>query len=308
MENFSYKLQKFKLELKQINKLNDLLNIDNIEDFFVLLEKYFINWKKIYQKFWNTIENKEKVLLFILNEILNLFNKLNVRRIHNSSEWVNIRKHKYENLKQLEDFFRIRWIDFLQQPKKWFSCNIFMYYFYWLLKDITQNDGSITYFFELNKFDNHGKLVLKINNNTYNIDSVDEWIKIKKINKTYNKFSPVALYDDVHKYMENSIIWQLKKNTTTYQYGRYRLKIYKIAWKIFFIFYTSPRKKINIKWFKKLSKYAQEFINLQPIWKINDINKIKQKIIKFWKTDKEKQVLNKILEQIDEEKTKSFIN
>jgi len=297
---------KFKITNSKISELNQLLSsrTNNLEDFFIKLNQLLENWKKIYLKYWKNPKEKEKIILLFLENIAKLINNLNVRRVHNSSETLNIANYSFQNLRQLESFFRIRWKDLLSHNKKWFSCHIFNYYIYWLLQELTNKDKDIKYMFEINPKDNHWKLIININWKKYFIDSVEKWIRIEKDEIDKNK----KYFKNVKEYTEKSIIWNLNTNTITYQYWRYKLKIYKLWKQTFFSFHTKPIKKLNIHWLKRASKYIQLWIKIRPLGKTKDLKNIENKIFLYIRNKEKREIIKQILSNLEEKWLGKFFN
>jgi len=300
------KLNLFKIPQKTINELNCLLNNEsNLQEFFDKLEQFFENWKKIYLKYWKKTEEKEKILLRIIQNIILLSTNLNIRRVHNSTESLNIENRGFKSIKQLRNFFRIRWKNFLKHNTKWFSCHVFNYYMYWLLREITNNDQEITYLFEINKIDNHWKLIIKINKNSYIIESIEPGIIIKKIDKHNNKIKKYI--DNPRKYIEEAAKGHLRKSNITYHYWNYKFKIYKLGKEIFFSFNTKPIKKINITGLKRISKYIQMWIKIKRIWKVQNIEELKKRILKK-SSKKYHPVITQILDNLNPKSLEKFLN
>lgn len=81
-----FNISRFSIPQSKINELNKLLSDpDDLDSFFKRLEKLLLNWRKIYQKYGTSPEKKEKIIIFIINEIIKLSKKLNIKRVYNSS-------------------------------------------------------------------------------------------------------------------------------------------------------------------------------------------------------------------------------
>ena len=297
-----FNISRFSIPQSKINELNKLLSVpDDLDSFFKRLEKLLLNWRKIYQKYGTSPEKKEKIIIFIINEIIKLSKNLNVRMVYNSSAGIHIDHYKYKNLTQLKTLYRIKWHNILQYPVKWATCNIVVYYFYWLIKEITKNDSKVEYFFELGQKDNHWKIIIKIGKNSYTLESSELWLIFKK----YKRWKNTIIYSNVNQYVKESMIWQLKLNKIAYRYGQYSLKLFNLKWIKLFSFHTKPIKKLNIQWLKRLSKYAQTIVKIRPLFKIQNYDQIRKQIIMYNLKDKE--IINEIFKQLDETFLDNFI-
>lgn len=307
-------LEKTKITDEVIQSINEILNLENIDDVLFQIEKFKVNWKEIYKKYWNTIENKELILDYIFKNISRLLNDLNIERVYNNTSYLlaeNISRNW--ELKGIKNFVTLKWLDISFSKISWASCNEWVLWLHNLVNEIVENDIDVKYTFQINKNDTHGLLYIIIWNKKYSFDSITsgfrfEEIEFSKINAK-RKNNP-DFFDNKDIYIDSFVNWMNEKDSIVYDYLWKKLKIVKKYWVLTIIYKNKPIKYININWFKRLTKNLSKLPNLKFIWlvpKVYNIDNIKEFIIsKVNKKDREE--LNIILSKIHEEKLLQFFN
>ncbi len=291
---------------EQTNKiLEENKQIDNEKRFFKKLDFLLQKWKTLY-KTSKSIKQKEQNITTILKNITYLFNNLYIKRVHNSSKSLNKDYYNYENIEQLKEWFRIRWKNFLEDNKIGFSCNNLNIWLYWLINNITNNDKQLKITFELNKNDNHWKLIININNNNYIIDSNSRWIYLKK----YKKNILFKKIENIEKYKKEFVKWQESKNIITYNYWKYQIQFINTDKIIIFLFRDKPIKSTKFYWLKKLYKNYQKFLVSKKIfykkWRFKTIQNL-EKFIQNKFNNNNAKIIIQALKNIEPEKIKNFL-
>ncbi len=305
-------LRRTEIKESTINKINGILDLENLDNIFKGIEKNIENWKKIYLKYWKTIKDKQVILDNVFKNIYLLLNNLSIKRVYNSTSSLKLDDIYEKNIaEQLQLFFRIENEDFIKQQTLWASCNNWNLFAYKLINEITWWDKDIKFKFYLKKSDNHWILYIKIWDKKYSFESrAQELFLWKKKNhrkifkKDFNKFGNIDDYKtEVKK-------WYNKKNVITYHFWLKKLKLVKKWWMLTIIYRSKSPKFINIHWLKRLTKNIWKIPNLRYFWftpKLYNSDGIKEFILSKVKVSDRKDI-EIILWNIDNKKLLDFFN
>lgn len=297
-----------------IQEINDILTLENIDSILSKIEWFKENWKKTYENYWDTIENKEKILDYIFSNLSKLLNELNVERVYNNTSYLleeNISKDW--NINKMKNFLTIKWIDLNFNKINWVSCNEWVTWLYNLLIEIIWNDSDIKYTFQINSNDIHGLLYINIWNKKYSFDSIVSGFRFEELPKweikAKRKNKP-TFYDNQDAYQESFIKWMDNKDTIVYDYLWKKLKILKKAGLLMIAYKNQPVKYINLHWFKRLTKNLSKLSSVKYVWlvpEVYNLDSIKEFIISKVKVD-DREDISIILSQIHQDRLLKFFN
>ena len=294
-----------------IDKLNKIIisNNQNIDNEKIIIQKLKTLKKLAKKKYKNikTLEEKQYFLMTLLYNIAKLLNELNYNEVYNSDTILNINLNNYSSI-NITEIATIK-----KSFIKWWDCNIQLLNLYNILRDITNNDKQIKYSFLSDYKDNHWKLIISINNDSYEYHRSKNhyiWYSNNLINTKKTK-KDLSLNDflDTKKY-----IW-LKQKKVVYRMGYNYFKIKKIFW-IFILAIKSDNKElahINIRWFKRLTKNISKINSSIILWTGNDFkNKDFDEIISLisskLKNKNDILFLKNIIRFLDKEKIVNMFN
>ncbi len=313
-KDLSKVLNKLEISDDIIEKINSILSINNLDEVFLLIEKYIENWKIIYKKYWNNIENKEEIIDYLLKNISRLLNDLNIKRAHNSSSCHMINSlEKLTHREQLEKILFIKSESLLKQNIIWWSCNNWVIFFHKLMNDITDSDEDIKYDFQINTRNNHWIIYLNIWKNKYIFEDTPRWFLLdlrKKRDFKIKEKNKAQFFEWVEEYKDNVLEWLKNRDDLTYHIGNDRLKL-KIRFGLLVISYKNKQSKyINITWFKRISKKIAELNITKYVWKkprLNNLEEIEKFIISKINNEDPNR-LRQIIWYFDENKLLDFFN
>lgn len=307
------KNKSYRIKNDIINNINNILSSKNINETIKLVEKFKENWIKVYQKHWNSIDEKELLLSQIIGNISILLNNLKIERVYNNSTFLNTKNKPISNIKDITQMLCISETKILDSSVEWGSCNEWVDFVYNLISKITQNDSDIKYTFQVNTNDAHWILYIDIWSKRFSFDSTLKWFTFDKMNKweykNRRKYKP-KFFNNYKEYKIFSNQEMNKKNILVYDFNWTKFKIIK-KWSFIIIAYKDkPLEYINISWLKRISKNISKISTIKYVWKIPNIyniDQIKEFILSRIKND-DKDKVKIILNHLHEEKLLQFFN
>jgi len=311
-KNITRLLNKLEISDDIVEEINSILSIENLDEVFSLIEKYIENWRIIYKKYWDDIENKEKIIGFILKNISRLLNDLNIKRAHNSSSCSMI--NSLEELSYREQLKKILFIKsepISKQNVVWWSCNNWVIFFHKLMNDITDFDEDIKYNFQINTKNNHWIIYLNIWKNKYIFEDTPRWFLLEHRKKwdfkVKDKNKP-EFFESVAEYKENVLEWLQNRDDLTYHIWNDRLKLKIRFWLLIISYKNKQSRYIKINWLKRISKKIAEIGITKYVWKRPRFNNLSD--IKMFITSKikDKERAEEILNNFEDKKLLDFFN
>ena len=306
-------LNHFVVTDKVIEDVNSILSVENFDEVLSKIEKFKENWKRIYEKYWNSIESKQKILDFIFNNISKLLNNLEIVKVHNSTSTLHAEEfNSLDDIKLFKKMFRIKWQLLDDVIITWASCHNYILFIKKIINYISSNDSDIKYEYQINK-DNHWLMYIIIWSKKYVFDSPArkfflEEIELWKIKgKSRNK---PKLFNDFDTYKEAFTRKANENNMLAYHFWTIDIKILK-KWGFVSIFFRNkPLNYIDVHWLKSITTKISQFSSIKYFWllpKLSNLNEIYDFIIwKVWKQNKENASL--ILPRFDDKKLLDIFN
>lgn len=284
------------LKEKCISKWNFLLN-DNKPDTLFREISFLIEKSKT--NYLNS-KDKEKFLENALYNFVYILNNLNVKRVYNSTSILDFKEFK--NLEDLKTMFRIKWTDF-EENKKWMNCHTATIFIKWFVDKITNSDKNIKIIFDLNKKNNHWRILFRLKNKVLIIETTYKWFRT--LEKKDYKDKEYKFYTHMPHYINNAKKNWIEKDHIIYQYGKYKISLYKKWGFIFFVFLNKPPKSKIPYGFRKIYKKTYILRHIKYVYKSGKYENIEELKKDIWKRFWEKAKL--MLENINQQKLMQFL-